>query len=180
MIRLFIRLFVCLSIYLFVCLFVYLYNFNRFLLQSRDSGINGFVTFSLSTNPDDTFSISDVIGTFSLRIPLDFEETTQYHVVVVATDSGINPLTTETSISITVTDSDDLTPVFDMTSYYVAIEEHSTSGKCLWQLWHLKWQIPFRYVALKVCVCVCLLCLIVWLSVSVSDTACSLVCLFVC
>ena len=78
---------------MFVCLFVYLYNFNSVSATDRDSGINGFVTFSLSTNPDDTVSISDVIGTFSLRIPLDFEETTHYHVVVVATDSGINPLT---------------------------------------------------------------------------------------
>ena len=114
---------------LFVCLFVY-YLTHQVSATDLDSGTNGFVTFSLSVNPGDTFSISDVIGTFSLHESLDFEETTHYHVVVVATDSGTNPLSVQTSISITVTDSDDLTPEFDMTSYSVAIDEHSTSSKC--------------------------------------------------
>ena len=120
----------CLFVCLFVCLFIY--NLTpQVSATDLDSGSNGFITFSLSDNPDNTFSISDVIGTFSLHKPLNFEQTTHYHVVVVATDSGTNPLSVQTSISITVTDSDDLTPVFDMTSYYVAIDEHSTSSKCL-------------------------------------------------
>ena len=126
-------MFVSFLVCLFVCLFIYLFTCLLHIQVSAtdaDSGINGFITFGLSDNPGDTFRISDVIGTFSLNKELNFEDTTHYQVVVVASDSGTPPRSTLTPVSITVTDSADLNPVFSQTSYSVAINEHSTSCRC--------------------------------------------------
>ena len=84
------------------------------LATDRDSGSAGDVTYNLSSIHDDLpFRIDSLSGEIIVTSPgLDYERTRLYRITVTATDSGIPPLYTESTIEIAVGDVNDNRPVF--------------------------------------------------------------------
>ncbi|XP_075397832.1 protocadherin gamma-A7 isoform X8 [Tenrec ecaudatus] len=100
-----------------------------FYLQDRDSGKNGQVTCTISENLP--FKLERSIDNYYRLVTakhLDRERLSAYNITVKATDGGAPPLSTETHISILVTDTNDNPPTFSHTSYSVFISENNPRG----------------------------------------------------
>ena len=58
--------------------------------------------------------------------PLDREETASYHMLILASDGGINSLTATANIFVAVQDRNDNPPEFDLSMYSVDLIEETT------------------------------------------------------
>ncbi|XP_052825800.1 protein dachsous isoform X1 [Octopus bimaculoides] len=76
----------------------------RVTATDLDSGENGKIRFSLNQKPDleEHFVINPVTGVISVNKPVDFEKRRVYNLIVIATDNGSEPLTTQAAVSITI------------------------------------------------------------------------------
>lgn len=75
-----------------------------------DDGLNGQVSYSINrrqTDKDSVFRIDRNTGMIYVNGPLDFETKEAYELVVVARDSGIQPLETTVFVTIRVLDLND-------------------------------------------------------------------------
>src|SRR5207245_77590 len=81
----------------------------------RDSGHHGEVRYALSNRTGasypDMFSIDTNSGAVTLLRPLDHEKQSVCILVVMATDCGINPLSSAASVTINVLDVNDNAPL---------------------------------------------------------------------
>ncbi|XP_061691769.1 protocadherin gamma-C5-like [Syngnathoides biaculeatus] len=62
---------------------------------------------------------------------LDRESVSEYRIEVTATDSGSPPLSSQTAITVSVSDVNDNPPVFSQTSYNVYVKENGAAGAIL-------------------------------------------------
>ena len=82
-----------------------------------DAGVNGRITYSINrrqSDRDSVFGIDPRTGVISVNRPLDFETKEVHELVVVASDSGVQPLETTTFVSIRVTDVNDNQPTINL------------------------------------------------------------------
>ncbi|KAL2086494.1 hypothetical protein ACEWY4_017553 [Coilia grayii] len=86
--------------------------------EDKDTGDNGRVTLSTSSN--DTFTFTED-GTLIAVADLDRETQDTYNLVIVATDHGKPQRQTVTNIRVTVTDVNDNDPVFSTDTYSKSI-----------------------------------------------------------
>lgn len=91
--------------------------------RDKDSGINSRVTYSITYNPDDHFRINEATGVLYLNRPIRAEPGTSLHIELAARDGGTPALTSKNTLTITITDVNDHTPVFDHTSYETSLLE---------------------------------------------------------
>ncbi|XP_061691770.1 protocadherin gamma-C5-like [Syngnathoides biaculeatus] len=104
------------------------------LLTSRDadSGINGNVTLQIRKGSPfilkPSFSNNYALVTSGA---LDRESVSEYRIEVTATDSGSPPLSSQTAITVSVSDVNDNPPVFSQTSYNVYVKENGAAGAIL-------------------------------------------------
>lgn len=91
--------------------------------RDKDSGINSRVTYSITYNPDDHFRINEATGVVYLNRPIRAEPGTNIHIELTATDGGTPPLSSKNTLTITIADVNDHTPVFDHTSYETSLPE---------------------------------------------------------
>ena len=92
-----------------------------------DSGTNGQVHYSIvSGNTNDRFDIDRTMGVITVSAGLDRETTALYSLVVMASDLALIPRQTTANISITVTDVNDNSPVFNPTAYSMDLLENTT------------------------------------------------------
>lgn len=91
--------------------------------RDKDSGINSRVTYSLTYNPEDQFRVSESTGVLYLNRPIKAEPDSVLTIELTATDGGTPPLSSKNTISITIEDVNDHTPVFDHTSYETSLLE---------------------------------------------------------
>ncbi|KAJ3593949.1 hypothetical protein NHX12_006282 [Muraenolepis orangiensis] len=86
----------------------------RLAASDSDSGQNRDLTYSLSdeSDPDGMFAI-DQTGVLTVARPLDRETSPQYHLIVVATDHGIPPLTGSATVQLSLLDVNDNGPEFE-------------------------------------------------------------------
>lgn len=91
--------------------------------RDKDSGINSRVTYSLAYNPDDQFRVSESTGVLYLNRPIHVEPNSILTIELIATDGGSPPLSSKNTITITIEDVNDHTPVFDHTSYETSLLE---------------------------------------------------------
>ena len=98
--------------------------------SDRDEGVNGRVTYSLEDDLDNTFFIDDASGELSLLRSLDFEVTTSYSLVALATDgtpdSEVRIFDTA-NITVGVTGVNEFTP-YCPDPIYVTIINKTTVG----------------------------------------------------
>lgn len=91
-----------------------------------DSGVNGQVRYHLVTRTD-LFRISSDGSVFTAA-PLDREERDHYDLLVEARDGAKDPRRAAMTLSVTVLDVDDNSPVFSQPAYHVTLPENSPAG----------------------------------------------------
>uniref|UniRef100_G3PMI9 Si:ch211-186j3.6 n=1 Tax=Gasterosteus aculeatus aculeatus TaxID=481459 RepID=G3PMI9_GASAC len=86
----------------------------RLVASDSDSGQNRDMTYSLSedSDPDGLFTI-DQSGVLSVARLLDRERISQHHLVVIATDHGVPPLTGSATVQLPLLDVNDNGPEFE-------------------------------------------------------------------
>ncbi|XP_054998214.1 protocadherin gamma-A11 isoform X8 [Sorex araneus] len=98
-------------------------------VQDQDSGENGQVSCFISNNLP--FKLEKTYGNYYKLITnreLDREQVQGYNITLTATDQGSPPLSTETHISLIVTDDNDNPPTFAHSSYSAYIPENNPRG----------------------------------------------------
>ncbi|XP_075052740.1 protocadherin Fat 1 isoform X1 [Mixophyes fleayi] len=96
-----------------------------------DSGQNKAVSYYIVSNPSNIsqyFQIDSSSGQIVVAKPLDYEHLHVYSFLVRAVDSGIPPLSSDTTVSVSVTDLNDNPPEFTQQLYGAKISEHSRPG----------------------------------------------------
>uniref|UniRef100_UPI00398F28FC protocadherin Fat 4 n=1 Tax=Pristiophorus japonicus TaxID=55135 RepID=UPI00398F28FC len=94
-----------------------------------DSGLNAQLRYSLvSGNRLGWFSISPGSGLVTSAAPLDRETASQVRLNISATDQGLHPKTSYTSLLITIVDVNDQAPTFTHRSYRLSLPENSPPG----------------------------------------------------
>ena len=91
--------------------------------DDADIGRNAIISFSLTGSS--LFSINSTSGVVTLVGSLDYETTTEYTVVVTASD-GVSD--TNHTITIRVLDENDNSPIFTMDPYTTSVAEHSNTS----------------------------------------------------
>ncbi|XP_006866313.1 PREDICTED: uncharacterized protein LOC102812538 [Chrysochloris asiatica] len=100
-----------------------------FNAHDGDSGKNGQIVCSIQDNLPFTLenSIDDYYRLLTAQI-LDREKVSEYNITVTATDRGTPSLSTETHITLHVTDINDNPPTFSHASYSVYLPENNPRG----------------------------------------------------
>lgn len=95
----------------------------RLVASDSDSGPNRDIIYSLSeeSDPDGLFTI-DHSGVLSVDQPLDRETVLQHHLVIIATDHGVPPLTGSATVQLPLLDVNDNGPEFEATYAPVVFE----------------------------------------------------------
>ncbi|XP_021572412.1 protocadherin gamma-A3-like [Carlito syrichta] len=104
-------------------------------VHDRDSGENGQVTVSVLGNLP--FSLEKSIGQYYRLVTatfLDREQMSEYNISLRATDGGSPPLSTETHITLHVTDINDNAPAFSHASYSTYIPENNPRGASIFSV----------------------------------------------
>ncbi|KAM4620340.1 protocadherin Fat 3 [Polymixia lowei] len=98
----------------------------------RDNGLNGDVTYSLKEQHRN-FQVNPATGELTLKKTFEADlSNAEYKVVVVATDGGVPPLSSEVELPVTVVNK--AMPVFDKPFYGITVREDvalSTSVLCI-------------------------------------------------
>ena len=105
------------------------------LATDQDSEPFATVSYSLLDTPGvSLFELNSSTGELSTLGLLDFEAQQSYSLTVVASDSGSPSLSSTAQIVIQVRDMNDVRPVFDQTSYFLAVSEAVSVGFTVLQL----------------------------------------------
>ncbi|KAM3930878.1 protocadherin Fat 4-like [Leptodactylus fuscus] len=89
-----------------------------------DIGKNGAIKYFLENEFNRTFHINSSTGEIMNLKPLDADKIDNYILKVIAIDSGIPPLSSTTSIHVTVQDVDDNSPIFQRDLYSITVKEN--------------------------------------------------------
>lgn len=92
-------------------------------VRDKDTGANARVTFALTYNPEEQFRVNETTGVIYLNRPVRVETGSTIHIELTATDGGSPQLTNKNTVTITIKDVNDHTPVFDHTSYETSLSE---------------------------------------------------------
>lgn len=81
--------------------------------NDADESVNGAITaYSFTGGNDDGFFAIDAAGVVSCSKGLDYETTTEYKLVTLATDGGNPPRSSSATVTVSITDVNDNTPAF--------------------------------------------------------------------
>ncbi|XP_065325984.1 protocadherin alpha-8-like isoform X26 [Pelmatolapia mariae] len=99
-------------------------------VNDLDSGLNGKVICSV--NEDVPFilstSLKDKMFSLVTKSPLDREKQSQYELTITAKDAGQPPLSSEKTISVTLSDVNDNSPEFSLSPYTFYVTEGNNPG----------------------------------------------------
>uniref|UniRef100_A0A669EL52 FAT atypical cadherin 2 n=1 Tax=Oreochromis niloticus TaxID=8128 RepID=A0A669EL52_ORENI len=99
--------------------------------SDKDSGRNKDLTFQMvKTHGDesDFFEINPQTGLIVTKQVLDYESRKHFNLKIKATDNGTIPLSSETFVTINVTDVNDNPPDFDSSRYKATLDEMAKCG----------------------------------------------------
>ena len=102
--------------------------------EDLDTANNSRITYSLSLNPHELFTISSTLGMIYLNRPLQHEQSyfeNSLTLEVTATDDGSPPLSSRQLVTLILEDVNDHTPIFEYSSYETSLLE-TISGKAYW------------------------------------------------
>ncbi|TMS22380.1 Protocadherin-15 [Larimichthys crocea] len=102
------------------------------LATDPDLGASGEVHYRL-VNHQKLFSIN-ATGAIRTAVPLDREVKGHYFLIVEAWDGAVDPRRSRLTLSVTVLDIDDNSPVFTQRTYNVSLAENSPKDKVILQL----------------------------------------------
>lgn len=98
-----------------------------------DEGVNSQISYRLSGQVQDKFSIDKYSGKLCLIGPLDYEDVSSYQLNVWAEDQGNPPRRTATNVIVTVIDVNDNSPAFYDSSYKKTVDENLPIGTSILQ-----------------------------------------------
>ena len=99
------------------------------MATDRDSTTNADITFSFADpTVADNFIINATSGEISSRAMFDRESVDRFEFVVVATDAGSARQSSSATVRITITDQNDMSPMFNQTLYEGAVPENSPTN----------------------------------------------------
>ncbi|XP_066284596.1 protocadherin Fat 4-like [Branchiostoma lanceolatum] len=98
-----------------------------------DFGSQGDISYSITAgNTEQKFVIDSSSGAIGLAQTLDRETTASYQLTVLAIDDGgTSALTGTTTVTVTITDVNDNTPVFGQSLYTVSLAETTAAGSAV-------------------------------------------------
>lgn len=85
------------------------------------------------------------LGVLSIVQTLDYEHTKSYQLLVLATDQGVPPLSSQAVVNISVSDSNDNTPVFSQKTYSVQVSEDVHVGEIILKVFSLQTTTVFYF-----------------------------------
>lgn len=101
--------------------------------KDRDEGDNSILSYSIINTPSsysNWFQIDSRSGLITTKSHIDCETASEPKIIVQAVDSGSPPLSSQTTIRITIHDVNDNEPIFLQTFYNTSIPEDSPRGQC--------------------------------------------------
>ncbi|ERE89900.1 protocadherin-16-like protein [Cricetulus griseus] len=103
---------------------------HRVSAQDPDSEMNGEVTYSILSGNEDMFFMLDGSSAGLLRTAclLDYEVKTQYILTLMAHDGGTPALSSSQTLTVTVLDVNDESPVFKQLTYKTSVKENQSPG----------------------------------------------------
>ena len=93
----------------------------------NDVGSNAQLSYSIVSGNDFHFKLDPASGQLRVNNTLDYEQQTSYNLTIIVTDNGDTPLSSTTSVYITLEDVNDNAPKFT-NSLSVSIPEHSSNN----------------------------------------------------
>lgn len=99
--------------------------------QDQDSEKNAIVSYQILSdvnNSSDFFNVHSSSGLVFTSRPLDYELVQSYNFIVRATDSGDPALSSDVSVTVTVTDTSDNPPHFSQSVYEAFVSELAPRG----------------------------------------------------
>uniref|UniRef100_A0A336MVD4 CSON001872 protein n=1 Tax=Culicoides sonorensis TaxID=179676 RepID=A0A336MVD4_CULSO len=105
------------------------YNIVRVQAYDSDEGQNSEITYSISDRKDNfPLAVDSRTGWIHTTRPLDREEQSRFSFQVVATDGGVPPKSSSTSVVVTVQDVNDNDPIFSPKYYEAILAEDQAPG----------------------------------------------------
>ncbi|KFO35535.1 protocadherin Fat 4 [Fukomys damarensis] len=97
--------------------------------RDRDAAMNGLIRYSISAgNEEGIFAINSTTGVLTLAKALDYELCQKHEITISATDGGWVARTGYCSVTVTVIDVNDNSPIFVPDKYFPAVLENAPSG----------------------------------------------------
>ena len=94
-----------------------------------DTGTNARIAYSITAgNNGSSFMINPTDGIITVAKPLDRETIPSYKLTVTATDGGSPALTGNTLVDVTISDVNDNSPTFSLSTYRASVRENLSSG----------------------------------------------------
>ncbi|XP_060904170.1 protocadherin alpha-7-like isoform X21 [Labrus mixtus] len=105
-------------------------------VQDRDSGVNGKVICYISEDVPFTLtpSLQDNMYSIVTKSLLDREQQSTYDVTIIAKDGGEQPLSSQRTISVSVSDVNDNSPEFSTSPYTFYVVENNVAGASLFSV----------------------------------------------
>ncbi|KAG5330656.1 FAT protein, partial [Acromyrmex charruanus] len=100
----------------------------------RDEGRNGYVEYILKDDNNLPFTLGLSDGSLRVSGSLDREQRSNYTLEIIAKDRGDQPRSSSTTVSVTVLDENDNSPVFDPRQYFATIAENASIGASVLQV----------------------------------------------
>lgn len=97
--------------------------------RDRDVGANARITYTLTHNPGDQFRVAENSGIIYLDKPIRSSPSTVLNLEVTAVDTGVQPLSAQHQIRVTIKDVNDHTPVFKLSNYETSLLESTPVNK---------------------------------------------------
>ncbi|KAG7461989.1 hypothetical protein MATL_G00197140 [Megalops atlanticus] len=100
----------------------------------QDSGLNGEIMYDIiGGNTGDVFGIFPD-GQLYIKAELDREVQERYHLLLVATDRAVEPLSAAVNVTVILEDVNDNRPLFNSTNYVFYFEEEQKRGSLVGQV----------------------------------------------
>ncbi|CAH1174192.1 unnamed protein product [Phaedon cochleariae] len=100
-----------------------------------DSGPNGMLRYRISAgNERNEFAVDTVLGSVIILQPLDYDTIQEYHLNITAEDLAFKQRRTTAMLTITLTDINDNSPVFNQSSYDAFLSENLPINSVVYQV----------------------------------------------
>lgn len=103
----------------------------RAVAEDLDSGVNARIQYTLSDESQEYFTIDSQTGIIDTRVSFDREINSSFILSVTATDLGEPPLSSNTTLTVSISDENDNPPVFAQENYTVSVLEGVPVGRVL-------------------------------------------------
>ncbi|CAH1977280.1 unnamed protein product [Acanthoscelides obtectus] len=103
--------------------------------SDRDHGPNGMIRYRISGgNERKEFAVDPISGAVTILQPLDYDTIQEYHLNITAEDLGFKSRRATAMLTITLTDINDNSPVFDQAFYEAYLLENESPNSFVYQV----------------------------------------------